>query len=154
MAQIVFGDLHFARPFPYYKKYKLQIIQVKKPSGCKKKNERIQFTILFSIIIIFVFCNIPRITLLVHQVIIIEDIKYSSSLAPNPANILFACPASLLAPLVRATPTGTWSWGWSASCCSWSIMLPILWSMYGLIERSGQPSFNMFSCSILNLFSN
>ena len=44
-------------------------------SSLKKKNERIQFFILFSIVIIFVFCNIPRITLLVHQVIIIDTIK-------------------------------------------------------------------------------
>ena len=41
----------------------------------KKRNERVQFFTLISIIIIFIICNIPRITLLVHQVIIIDTIK-------------------------------------------------------------------------------
>jgi tRNA U55 pseudouridine synthase TruB len=41
----------------------------------KKKNERVQFLTLFSIILLFILCNIPRITLLVHQVFIIDTIK-------------------------------------------------------------------------------
>ena len=44
-------------------------------TSLKKKNERSQFFILFSIVIIFLICNIPRIILLLHQVIIIENIK-------------------------------------------------------------------------------
>ena len=41
----------------------------------RKKNERVQFIILFSIILLFILCNIPRITLLIHQVLIIDTIK-------------------------------------------------------------------------------
>ena len=40
-----------------------------------KKNERVQFITLFSVIILFIICNIPRIILLLHQVIIIDQIK-------------------------------------------------------------------------------
>ena len=40
-----------------------------------KKNERVQFITLVSIILLFIICNIPRITLLVHQVFIIDTIK-------------------------------------------------------------------------------
>ena len=44
-------------------------------TGQKRKNERVQFITLFSIIFLFILCNIPRISLLVHQVLIIDTIK-------------------------------------------------------------------------------
>ena len=44
-------------------------------TGQKRKNERVQFITLFSIIFLFILCNIPRISLLLHQVIIMDTIK-------------------------------------------------------------------------------
>ena len=44
----------------------------------KKQNERKQLYTLFFIIIIFIICNIPRVIISVHQVIIMEDIKYTN----------------------------------------------------------------------------
>ena len=41
----------------------------------RKKKERVQFITLFSIIFLFILCNIPRICLLVHQVLIMDTIK-------------------------------------------------------------------------------
>ena len=41
----------------------------------KRKNERVQFITLFLIIFLFILFNIPRISLLVHQVLIIDTIK-------------------------------------------------------------------------------
>jgi hypothetical protein len=44
-------------------------------TGQIRKNERVQFITLFSIIFLFILCNIPRISLLLHQVIIMDTIK-------------------------------------------------------------------------------
>ena len=38
-------------------------------------NESVQFITLFSIILLFIICNVPRLILLVHEVIIIDQIK-------------------------------------------------------------------------------
>ena len=41
----------------------------------KRKQEKAQLLILFSIVILFLICNMPRIILLIHQVTILDDIK-------------------------------------------------------------------------------
>ena len=41
----------------------------------KRKQEKAQLLILFSIVILFLICNMPRIILLIHQVTILDGIK-------------------------------------------------------------------------------
>ena len=41
----------------------------------QRRNESVQFITLFSIILLFIICNVPRLILLVHEVIIIDQIK-------------------------------------------------------------------------------
>ena len=41
-----------------------------------KKSENVQFTILLSIIIIFILCSIPRLIILMHEVTIIDTIRF------------------------------------------------------------------------------
>lgn len=77
-----------------------------------KKNEFVQFMILLSIIIIFILCSIPRIIILMHEVTIIETIRFIFSfIIKFIISFIYLGAAFHPTGLVQGFPCGTWSWG-------------------------------------------